>query len=61
MTHSTEGQSYMSASEQPLQQKIARLRVSFINQLPARLEKIHELVQFVVGQASHDQAVIAEL
>lgn len=61
MTHSTEGQSYMSASEQPLQQKIARLRVSFINQLPARLEKIHELVQLVVGQASHDQAVISDL
>ena len=61
MMPSAEGNTYMSTSEQPLQKKIARLRVSFINQLPARLEQIQELVQLIANQSSHDQASISEL
>ena len=39
-------------TKQPLQVKIARLRASFINQLPARLEKIQQQVQLLVADSA---------
>lgn len=48
-------------TKQPLQVKIARLRASFINQLPARLEKIQQQVQLLVADGAANNALMPDL
>ncbi len=48
-------------TKQPLQVKIARLRASFINQLPARLEKIQQQVQLLVADSAANNALMPDL
>lgn len=51
----------MSDNKQSLQDKIARLRASFISQLPERLEKIQAQVQLLIDDPENNQALLPEL